>query len=48
METPKTFLIDLPQMPAEGCTSALGHKPTFALQKVMSALPPKADIRDAS
>src|SRR5262249_56458054 len=24
--------------------SALGHKRTFALQKVMSALPPKADI----
>jgi hypothetical protein len=25
--------------------SALGHKPTCAPQKVMSALPPKADIR---
>ena len=25
--------------------SALGHKQTFAPQKVMSALPPKADIR---
>jgi hypothetical protein len=24
--------------------SALGHKQTFAPQKVMSALPPKADI----
>ena len=24
--------------------SALGHKRTFALQKVMSALPPKADM----
>ena len=24
--------------------SALGHKRTFAVQKVMSALPPKADI----
>ena len=24
--------------------SALGHKQTFALQMVMSALPPKADI----
>jgi hypothetical protein len=27
--------------------SALGHKPTFAPQKVMSALPPKADMRGA-
>jgi hypothetical protein len=25
--------------------SALGHKRTFAVQKVMSGLPPKADIR---
>jgi hypothetical protein len=25
--------------------SALGHKRTFAVQKGMSALPPKADIR---
>ena len=25
--------------------SALGHKRTFAAQKGMSALPPKADIR---
>ena len=25
--------------------SALGQKRTFALQKVMSALPPKADIK---
>jgi hypothetical protein len=25
--------------------AALGQKQTFALQKVMSALPPKADIR---
>jgi hypothetical protein len=25
--------------------SALGHKQTFAAQKVMSALPPKADVR---
>jgi hypothetical protein len=24
--------------------SAMGHKRTFAVQKVMSALPPKADI----
>jgi hypothetical protein len=27
--------------------SALGHEQTFAPQKVMSALPPKADIRSA-
>ena len=27
--------------------SALGHKRTFALQKVMSALPPKADMCSA-
>jgi hypothetical protein len=27
--------------------SALGHKRTFAPQKVMSALPPKADMCDA-
>ena len=27
--------------------SALGHKQTFAVQNVMSALPPKADIRSA-
>ncbi|MGB9016792.1 MAG: hypothetical protein WCC77_03910, partial [Pseudolabrys sp.] len=27
--------------------SALGHERTFALQKVMSALPPKADICSA-
>jgi hypothetical protein len=27
--------------------SALGHKRTFAVQKGMSALPPKADIREA-
>jgi hypothetical protein len=27
--------------------SALGHQQTFALQKVMSALPPKADIGGA-
>ena len=27
--------------------SALGHKQTFAVQKGMSALPPKADIRSA-
>ena len=27
--------------------SALGHKQTFAAQKVMSALPPKADICSA-
>jgi hypothetical protein len=27
--------------------STLGQKPTFALQKVMSALPPKADIGGA-
>jgi len=27
--------------------SALGQKQTFAPQKVMSALPPKADIRSA-
>jgi hypothetical protein len=26
--------------------SALGHKQTFAWQKVMSALPPKADMCD--
>ena len=26
--------------------SALGHKQTFAVQKVMSALPPKADISE--
>ena len=25
--------------------SALGHKQTFAVQRHMSALPPKADIR---
>src|SRR5262245_43346635 len=28
--------------------SALGHKQTFAPQKVMSALPPKADMCDAT
>ena len=28
--------------------SALGHKRTFALQKGMSALPPKADMRAAT
>jgi hypothetical protein len=28
--------------------SALGQKQTFAPQKVMSALPPKADIRSAN
>jgi len=28
--------------------SALGHKQTFALQKVMSALPPKADMCGAT
>jgi hypothetical protein len=27
--------------------SALGHKRTFAVQKGMSALPPRADIRSA-
>jgi hypothetical protein len=27
--------------------SELGHKQTFAVQTVMSALPPKADIRSA-
>ena len=27
--------------------SALGHKRTFAMQKVMSALPPKADMCSA-
>jgi len=27
-----------------GPMSALGHKQTFALRNVMSALPPKADI----
>jgi hypothetical protein len=27
--------------------SALGHKQTFAVQKRMSALPPKADVRSA-
>jgi hypothetical protein len=27
---------------------AVGHKRTFALQKVMSALPPKADICSAN
>ena len=27
--------------------SALGHKRTFAVQKGMSALPPKADIRES-
>jgi hypothetical protein len=27
--------------------AALGQKQTFALQNVMSALPPKADIRGA-
>ena len=27
--------------------SALGHKRTFAVQKVMSALPPKADMCSA-
>ena len=27
-----------------GAMSALGHKQTFAAQKVMSALPPKADM----
>src|SRR5262249_49831963 len=30
-----------------GQLSALGHKRTFAAQKVMSALPPKADICSA-
>ena len=28
--------------------SALGHKRTFAAQKVMSALPPKADMCSAN
>ena len=28
--------------------SALGHKQTFALQNVMSALPPKADMCSAN
>jgi hypothetical protein len=27
--------------------SALGHKRTFAVQKGMSAIPPKADMRSA-
>ena len=30
---------------AEPGMSALGQKQTFAVQKVMSALPPKADIQ---
>ena len=28
--------------------SALGHKPTFAVQKGMSALPPRADMCSAT
>jgi hypothetical protein len=31
----------------DGPMSALGHKQTFAVQKVMSALPPKADMCSA-
>ncbi|MGA8419049.1 MAG: hypothetical protein WB691_04685, partial [Pseudolabrys sp.] len=31
-----------------GSMSALGHKQTFAAQKSMSALPPKADMCDAN
>ena len=31
-------------MMAVRCMSALGHKQTFAVQYVMSALPPKADM----
>ena len=33
-----------PSQIAEPPMSALGHKRTFAVQNVMSALPPKADI----
>jgi hypothetical protein len=28
--------------------SALGQRPTYAAQKIMSALPPKADMCDAA
>ena len=35
-------------LPSVGSMSALGHKRTFAVQNVMSALPPKADMCSAT
>jgi hypothetical protein len=40
----ETSPIDLSQMSLENGMSALGQKQTFVPQKVMSALPRKADI----
>ena len=41
-------MIDRSSEHRTGAMSALGHKRTFALQNVMSALPPKADMCSAT
>jgi hypothetical protein len=35
---------DIPPLGTSTCVSALGHKRTFGKVRLMSALPPKADI----